>query len=267
MKSVNRFEGILSLPTIRNQTTMAKRKAKYELIDSEASKQGKVVGNIFSTKCLTTFIPKTYPQEQFFKAVSNDVEVIMQMGSAGTGKTACAIYAALTDVFDNSTPYDKIIIIRSAVQARDIGFLKGDEDEKNEVYEAVYKSLCDELICYKSNNYDNLKAKHMIEFHNTSFLRGKTFDDTIIIVDECASMTYHELSTCVTRVGINSKIIFCGDHKQNDLHKKGDLSGLKEFLHVLEEMPSNMVEVVNYMPSDIIRGGICKEFLLAEERI
>ena len=157
------------------------------------------------------------------------------------------------------------MIVRSAVQARDIGFLKGDETEKNKVYEAPYRALCDELLTFKSNNYENLKAKHLVEFCNTSFLRGITLDDTIVIVDEAQSMTYHELSTIMTRVGVNSRIIFCADLKQNDLHKRGDKTGLPKLLEVIEKMPSNLIDVIEYRPDDIVRSGIVKEFLLAEE--
>lgn len=187
-----------------------------------------------------------------------------------THNTALAIYCALSEAFSKETVYDKVVVIRSSVQARDIGFLPGgvdDPDGKNAVYEAPYKALCDELMVFKSNNYDNLKAKHMLEFHNTSFLRGLTFDDSIIIVDEFQSMNYHELSTIITRMGINSRIIFCGDFKQSDLHKKGDISGFHEFMKVVEKMPSELVDVVTYTPEDIIRSGICKEFLLAEEKL
>jgi len=159
------------------------------------------------------------------------------------------------------------VIIRSAVQARDIGFLKGTEEEKNEAYEAPYVALCDELLKYKTNNYTNLKEKNLIEFENTSFLRGQTFNNTIVIADEIQSMSYHELSTICTRLGYNSRLILCGDMKQNDLHKKGDVSGLPRFLRVLERMSCVSAQQIEYRPEHIVRSGIVKEFLIAEDLI
>lgn len=246
---------------------MAKAKRKLELIDATADEHKAFAGKNFSPHHLVTLQPKTFPQEQFIQSYYEQIPVLFQVGSAGTGKTALALYCALSEVLDKGTVYDKIVMVRSAVQARDIGFLKGTEEEKNEVYEAPYKALCDELLTFKSNNYDNLKSKNLLEFHNTSFLRGLTFDDSIIIVDEFQSMTYHELSTVLTRTGINSRIIFCGDFRQNDLHRRGDKSGFSQFMEVIDRMPSETVDVITYRPQDIIRSGIAKEFLIAEESL
>lgn len=237
-----------------------------EYYDKDNSKEFKKKKS-FTPLDLKNIKPKTDPQSQFFDAYfQRQIPIITQLGSAGTGKTAIALYAALLDILDSKSIYDKIIIVRSAVQARDIGFLKGDEDEKNEVYEAPYKALCDELMRYKSNNYNNLKELGLLEFENTSFLRGQTWDNTVVIVDESQNMTYHELSTAVTRLGLNSRIIVCGDYKQVDLHKKGDKSGLEQFLAVLGNMSRDCVEFVNYRPEHIVRSGLVKEFLLAEEK-
>lgn len=222
----------------------------------------------FSVHDLVNIKAKTEPQQEFFHAYfKKQIPIITQLGSAGTGKTAIALYSALYDVLDNTSVYDKIIIIRSAVQSRDIGFLKGSEEEKNEAYEKPYMALCDELLKYKSNNYANLKSRDLIEFENTSFLRGQTWNNCVVIVDECQSMTYHELSTCLTRVGNDSRIIFCGDLKQNDLHKKGDVSGLLDFKRVLDAMSEESVEHVAYRPEHIIRSGLVREFLMAEEKV
>lgn len=245
---------------------MAKAKHKLQVVGT-AEEHKAFSGKDFSPHHLVALKAKSVPQEQFLQSYYQQVPILFQVGSAGTGKTALALYCALSEVLDKSTIFSKIVMIRSAVQARDIGFLKGTEEEKNEVYEAPYKSLCDELLTFKSNNYNNLKAKNLLEFHNTSFLRGTTMDNSIVICDEMQSMTYHELSTIITRVGINSRIIFCGDYKQSDLHKKGDNSGYEQFLKVCERMPSEMIDIIKYTPNDIIRSGICKEFLLAEEAV
>lgn len=239
---------------------MAKRK-HLEIISNDP----KDFVKSFSTHNLVSFQPKTTPQQQFMESYYQSVPVIVQVGSAGTGKTAIALYCALSEVLDKSTVYDKIIIIRSAVQAREIGHLKGDLEEKNKEYEAPYVALCDELMTFKANNYNNLKAKNLLEFHNTSFLRGKTFDNAIVIVDEFENCSYHELSTCITRVGVNSRIIFAGDFKQVDLTRKNDKSGLHQFMHVLNYMPSSSYDIVTYKPEDNIRSGISRDFLIAEE--
>lgn len=220
----------------------------------------------FHHKDIDNITAKTEPQAEFFQHYSEGKDVVMQIGSAGTGKTLVAMYAALSEVLNPDTAYKQLLIVRSAVQAREIGFLKGDEEEKNEVYEAPYIDLCDHLMSYKSNNYRNLKEAGYIKFACTSFLRGTTFDNTIIVVDEVQNMTYQELTTIMTRVGVYSRIIFCGDYRQTDLKKKNDISGLGQFLKVLYNMSSRHVGVVEYRPEHIVRSGVVKEFLLAEER-
>lgn len=244
---------------------MARRKMKLDVASNDPVVFKAFAGKDFSPHHLVSFKPKTQPQKQFVESYYAQVPIIVQQGSAGTGKTAIALYCALSEVLDKSTVFSKVVLVRSAVQARDIGFLKGSEEEKNEAYEMPYKALCNELLTFKSNNYENLKAKGLVEFYNTSFLRGITLDESIIIVDEFQSLTYHELSTIMTRTGINSKIIFCGDIKQNDLHRKNDVSGLGQFMKVLERMPSHTYDIITYRPQDIVRSGIVKEFLLAEE--
>lgn len=249
---------------------MSKKQNKLKIVEgSSPETHKKYSGKNLTQHDLESFPNPTFPQKQYIDSHYRDTPVILQLGSAGTGKTAIAMYCSLMDVFDNSTPFDKIVIFRSAVQGRDIGFLPGDQGEKNESYEGPYESLCDELMKYKTNNYDNLKASGYIEFKNTSFERGNTYNDTIMIVDECQNMTYGELSTLMTRVGVRSKIIFCGDlkGKQNDLHKRGDKSGIDYLLKVVEKMSSSSYDVVTYTPHDIVRSGIVKEFLIAESEL
>jgi len=250
---------------------MSKKPSRLKIVEGSSAEAHKTyAGKKLTQHDLVAFPDNpTYPQQQYMDSHFRDTSVILQLGSAGTGKTFTAMYCALADVFNSATPYDKIAIFRSAVQGRDIGFLPGNEAEKDQAYEAPYKSLSDEIMKFKTNNYENLKASGYIEFHNSSFLRGTTFNDTILLVDECQNMTYDELSTIITRVGIRSKIIFCGDIKgrQNDLHKRGDLCGIDDFLRVINKMPSSSTDIVTYTPSDIVRSGICKEFLLAEEAL
>ena len=246
---------------------MAKRKRNFEVIHNEHFEEKEFTGKHFTTHHLKSFQPATEPQSEFLRAFFQEqIPVILQVGSAGTGKTVMAMYAALSEVLDRSTPYDQIIVVRSAVQARDMGFLKGDETEKNEPFERAYQSICDELMVFKTNNYRNLKDNGVIKFQNTAHLRGLTFNNAILVVDEVQNMNYHELSTIMTRCGEDSRILFCGDWKQSDLHKKGDTSGLKEFQSVLSRMKPGYVHTIEYKPQHIVRSGIVREFLLAEER-
>jgi predicted ribonuclease YlaK len=188
------------------------------------------------------------------------------IGTAGTGKTMCATYLALNDVLQKGE-YEKVVIIRSAVQTREQGFMPGSKAQKEAVFEGPYTDIVNDLFS-RGDAYQVLKSKGMIQFMSSSFVRGLTFDNSIIIVDECQSMTYHELDTIITRVGESSKIIFCGDTKQDDLQQsrnRADISGLFDFIKVLKQIPS--FDVVNFTVNDIVRSGLVKEYILAKEQI
>ena len=176
----------------------------------------------------------------------------------------CAMYLGLKDVISNPD-YEKIIIVRSAVQTREQGFMPGTKQQKEAVFTIPYADITKDLF-QRGDAWEILKQKNMVEFTTSSFVRGLTFDNSIIIVDECQSMTYHELDSIITRVGECSKIIFCGDTKQDDLavnRHKMDVSGLPEFLDVLDKVPS--FRVVQFGINDIVRSGLVKEYILAKE--
>lgn len=201
--------------------------------------------------------PLTMSQKIAFEHWVEGQHLVLE-GYAGTGKTFLALCMGLSVVLDPDTPQDRIVIVRSSVPTREIGFLPGDEDEKNAVYEEPYSIICDQLFTWK-NSYQNLKKIGVVEFHNTSFLRGVTFDNAVIIVDESQSNTSHELSTVATRAGIDSRFIVCGDDLQNDI---GSKSGNVEFFNTLRKMKS--VSFVNFGLHDIVRSGFVKEFLMAK---
>ena len=222
----------------------------------------------FSPHDLCSLIPKNPRQEEFIRLFYDGAEVLVASGYAGTGKTFLSMYLALNEVFRSDTPYDKVMIVRSAVQTRDIGFTKGDNDEKNAPYEAPYRSICSDLLGY-GNAYDMLKALRYVEFDTTGFLRGNTFDRTIVIVDEAACMNYHELATITTRLGNYSRLIVCGDVLQDDLAQKGkknDVSGFRDYLNVIEMMPPSMYGIVEYEMEDIVRSGLVREFIIADSK-
>lgn len=201
--------------------------------------------------------PLTYNQETFYKSFhKHDLHVLH--GVAGTGKTFIALYKALEEIL-SSYQYKRIVILRSPVAARDIGALPGDVDEKSSVYQIPYEDMCHGLF-NDYNAYKLLKEKHRLEFAITSYLRGLTFDNSIIIVDEMQNMTYHEAYSVMTRVGDNSKIIFCGDRKQSDIRD----SGINKFMGVLRSMKE--CNYIEFNIDDIVRSSLVKNFIIAEEK-
>jgi len=203
--------------------------------------------------------PLTDNQKLFFDAYDNS-SIMLLHGVAGTGKTFIAVYNALEEVLDKSNPYKRVTIVRSAVPSREIGHLPGDEKEKTEVYTMPYVEICQDLF-NKQEAYQRLEEQGAIKFLITSFVRGITLEDSIIIVDECQNMTDMELNSIITRVGNRSKIIFCGDFRQTDLYRKTDMSGLKKFMAITDLMPS--FKTFEFGVEDIVRSAIVKEYILA----
>lgn len=210
---------------------------------------------------LKTFEPLTENQSKFFDAYKLGDYFIALHGVAGTGKTFCALYKAIEEVLDKSNPFKKIVVVRSAVQGREMGHLPGDVNEKMEIYQQPYRQICDTLFG-RRDAWDRLEEQHYIEFISTSFIRGMSFDDAIIIVDECQNMTWEEINTVMTRVGYRSKIIWCGDYRQTDLNKrKNDMSGLIKFLDIGKLMNSHTR--IEFTVDDIVRSSLVKEWIIA----
>ena len=210
--------------------------------------------------------PLTDNQKALFEAYAKDQNLVAY-GVAGTGKTFITLYNALKDVLDPSTPYEKVYIVRSLVATREIGFLPGDHDDKSYLYQIPYKHMVKYMFEMPSEAdfnmlYGNLKAQDTIDFWSTSFIRGTTFDKTIVIVDEFQNLNYHELDSIMTRVGAQSKIMFCGDASQSDLIKTNERNGIIDFMQILRIMPS--VDIIEFGVEDIVRSGLCKEYLLAK---
>ena len=186
-------------------------------------------------------------------------------GAAGTGKTFISLYLALKDVLDLKKPYDKVVLVRSLIPTREIGFLPGDEEDKGLLYQVPYQNMVQFMFEMPNEQqfntlYDRLKGQGTLFFLSTSFLRGLTFDNTIIIVDECQNLNFHELDTIITRVGQDSKIIFCGDFDQTDLIKQNERNGLHDFLRVLEEMDE--FNCTEFTIGDIVRSGFVRSYLI-----
>ena len=213
---------------------------------------------------LKTFEPLTENQKLFFDAYKRQDYFIARHGVAGTGKTFCALYKAIEEVLDKANPFHKIIIVRSAVQSREIGHLPGDVDEKMDIYEQPYRQICHTLFG-RHDAYQRLEEQHHIEFISTSFIRGMSFDDAIIIVDEMQNMNFEEIDTVMTRVGYRSKIIWCGDYRQTDLNKKkNDVSGILKFFDIAHHMKA--FTRIEFTADDIVRSSLVKDYILAKMR-
>lgn len=207
--------------------------------------------------------PKTPNQEKLFRAFADEKHVLLH-GSAGTGKSYCALFLALNDLFDGQ--FDKILIIRSIVPTRDIGFLPGSVAEKIVLYEEPYEDIINDLLCDRSA-YDDLKKREAIEFKCTSFLRGISWINTLVIVDEVQNCTWHEICSLVTRIGEGSKLLLIGDNDQNDLvqQKKVEIGGLEKAIKVCNNM--KRFDVIEFGFEDVIRSELVKEFLMVKKRL
>ena len=214
---------------------------------------------------LKTFDALTENQQKFFDSYKRGDYFIGLFGSPGVGKTFLAMYRSLEEVLDRSNPFKQVVVVRSAVQVRDQGFVPGSLDEKMEIYETPYKEISETLFG-RSDAWDRLKEQGYARFISTTAIRGISIDDAIILVDESQSMTFHELSSVISRVGHRSKIIFIGDLKQNDLIKsKNDVSGLKEFLNVARHMDE--FSEITFTPDDIVRSSLVKSFIVACDKL
>jgi phosphate starvation-inducible protein PhoH len=189
---------------------------------------------------------------------------LMLHGIAGTGKSFISIYLGLQEILSENSRYKKLVIVRSVVPTRDMGFLPGNSKEKAKVYEAPYYAICTELF-NRGDAYEYLKNKNVVEFISTSFIRGITLNDCIIIVDEIANLTLHELDSVITRVGKNCRVIFSGDFRQSDFSKEQDKNGLIDFMRIIERMKS--FTFIDFDENDIVRSSMVKDYIIQKNRL
>jgi phosphate starvation-inducible protein PhoH len=198
--------------------------------------------------------PLTHNQ---YLAFESDRHLVLY-GSAGTGKSFISLYLAFDDILKGH--FNKLVIVRSAVPTRDLGFLPGTEKDKIKVYELPYHDICNELFS-RGDAYEILKSKMIVDFMTTSFIRGLTFNDTFVVVDECQNLSFHELDSIITRIGENCRIVFCGDFKQSDLKT----NGMKDFTEILSSM--NCFDLIEFEVKDIVRSDFVKEYLTKKEAL
>jgi len=219
-----------------------------------------------SSEYLVDIEPLTGNQKKLFDSYKEQKHLVAY-GCAGTGKTFITLYNALQDVLDERSPYERVYIVRSLVATREIGFLPGSHDDKADIYQIPYKNMVKYMFQMPSDAdfemlYGNLKSQETIKFWSTSFLRGTTLDNAIIIVDEFQNLNFHELDSIITRVGENTKIMFCGDATQSDLQKTNERNGIVDFMSVLRKMPS--FDIIEFDVDDIVRSGLVKEYIIAK---
>jgi len=216
----------------------------------------------WSIKDLRTIHPLTPTQEDMFHAWYNDKNICAH-GSAGTGKTFLALYLALQEVLEQR--YQRIIIVRSAVSTREIGHLPGTYEEKIAQYELPYQDVLYELIG-RYSTYNDMKDAGLIEFMTTSFIRGLTWDNAIVIVDESENLTFHEINSVMTRIGDNTRVIIAGDITQTDLDgRKHGSTGIGDAMNVIGNM--NHFETIQFSREDIIRSEFVRSWIIATESI
>lgn len=211
---------------------------------------------------MRTCVPITETQQQTFAAFDRGDNLLLH-GLAGTGKTFISMYLALREVTESNN-YKKVIVMRSVVPTRDIGFLPGNAKEKSKIYEGPYYAICNELFG-RGDAYDILKQKNTVEFMTTSFIRGMTINNAVVIVDEVNNMTLHELDSIITRLGKNCRILFCGDFRQSDLPKESERKGLVDFMRILENMKS--FTHIEFSQDDIVRSGLVKQYIITKDKL
>jgi len=207
--------------------------------------------------------PLTPHQKQAYEAYEDGNSLVLS-GSAGTGKTFMALSMALEDVLDKEMRYDKVVIIRSIVPTRDIGFLPGDEEEKKDAYTGPYRSICAELF-NDSDAWMKLKNTGTVNFMSTSFIRGLTISNAVVVLDEMQNLTFHELDSIITRVGDNCRFIMCGDYYQSDFQKEGDKSGIIKFLSIIEQLRN--FETIEFGWEDIVRSDFVRDYIMTKEML
>ena len=218
------------------------------------------------TEHLLDIKPLTESQQRVFDAWEKSKNLFL-FGCAGTGKSFITIYLALRDILDEKTPYDKLYIVRSLVPTREIGFLPGDHEDKANLYQIPYKNMVRFMFEMPDDPsfemlYANLKAQDTISFWSTSFIRGTTIDNSIVLVDESENLHFHELDSIITRLGVNSKIVFAGDAAQTDLTKAHEKTGIMDFKKIIDDMEE--FEGIEFGIDDIVRSGLVKSYLISK---
>ena len=212
---------------------------------------------------LITHEPITENQKRAYDCWDEGENLVLA-GSAGTGKTFIALYLALETILEKTTPYDNIVLYRSIVPTRDIGYLPGSLAEKIAPYEVAYQGIITQLLGDNAG-YNCLTTSKQIQFMSTSFIRGMTIDNAIIIVDEMQNLNFHELDSVITRVGENCRIIFSGDYNQSDFKDGFEREGIQKFLRIVEHLKN--FSTIQFGWQDIVRSDFLRDYIMAKEML
>lgn len=243
----------------RRLTRKEKRKLRQAGID-ENEGHDYLFKHSFQIKSIS---PLTDNQRRVFDYFEEDRNILLH-GVAGTGKSFLSLYLSLKQVLEGKSPYEKVVLVRSVVPTRDMGFLPGNNKEKSRVYEAPYTAICTELFG-RGDAYTNLCSKGFLEFISTSFVRGTTFNDSIIIADEIQNMDLGELDSVITRVGHNCKVLMCGDFRQSDFRRDSERAGIMKFMSIVKAMRS--FDFVDFNQEDIVRSALVKDYIITKDRL
>ena len=244
-----------------------KKTSDFDFVNSSPKKMRRK--KPINSEQLTEIKPLTDNQKLVFDAYEENKNLFLY-GCAGTGKTFIAMYLALKEILSNKTAYEKLYVVRSLVPTREIGFLPGDHEDKAHLYQIPYQNMVKYMFEMPDDPafemlYDNLKAQETISFWSTSFLRGTTLDNAIVLVDECQNLNFHELDSIMTRVGNDSKIIFAGDIAQTDLVKTNEKNGILDFMKILEIMDE--FANIEFDVNDIVRSGLIRNYIITKLQI
>ena len=213
---------------------------------------------------LLDYPPLTKNQERVYESWEDDFNLVLT-GSAGTCKTFIAMYLALEEVLDPEVEQTQLVIIRSVVPTREMGFMPGSKEEKEDVFTTPYKNIANELFGEPASWNKLQHRKESVRFESTSFIRGQTLDNAIIIVDEMQNLNFHELDSVITRVGRNSRIIFCGDYLQSDFRYEDDKNGIMKFLDIVEQLKN--FDIINFGWEDIVRSDFVRDYIMTKEML
>ena len=244
-----------------------KKTSDFDFVNSSPKKMRRK--KPINSEQLTEIKPLTDNQKLVFDAYEENKNLFLY-GCAGTGKTFIAMYLALKEILSNKTAYEKLYVVRSLVPTREIGFLPGDHEDKAHLYQIPYQNMVKYMFKMPDDPafemlYDNLKAQETISFWSTSFLRGTTLDNAIVLVDECQNLNFHELDSIMTRVGNDSKIIFAGDIAQTDLVKTNEKNGILDFMKILDIMDE--FANIEFDVNDIVRSGLIRNYIITKLQI
>ena len=246
-------------------------RSKKQQQEKSSSNGGRVKRRLaYNADLMAKIEPITDNQKRIFDAWEEGKHMFIY-GCAGTGKTFCALYNALKDTIKDNADYDSVYLVRSLVATREVGFLPGDLEDKTTMWQVPYKEMVKYMFELGSDEefdmlYGNLRSQGSITFQSTSFLRGVTLDNSVIIIDEMQNLNFHELDSIITRVGENSRIIFCGDAMQSDLIKDRERNGIHDFMRILEAMPDDF-EMIEMTVDDIVRSGLVRNYLIAKDAV